>query len=85
MEALSGVASGMAVGSLSIQLIESVSKIRAFIKNVKGAPVELERLEELLARLAAVLQDVRSLYVRSFVVGIVGRPRQEYSSTLFKH
>lgn len=61
MEALSGAASGMAVISLSIQLIQSVDKIRTFIRNVKGASAELERLAELLARLAAVLDDVRNL------------------------
>ncbi|KAH8728063.1 hypothetical protein GQ44DRAFT_609998 [Phaeosphaeriaceae sp. PMI808] len=61
MEGLAGVASGMAVVSLSIQLIESVDKARTLILNVKEAPSELERLAMLLARLGAVLQEVRNL------------------------
>lgn len=63
MEPLSGVASGMAVVSLSLQLIQSVDKIRTFIGNVKGAAKELERLAGLLCRLAAILEDTRNLYV----------------------
>ncbi|KAF2791481.1 hypothetical protein K505DRAFT_248867 [Melanomma pulvis-pyrius CBS 109.77] len=61
MEPLSVVASGMAVVSLSLQLIESVSSINAFIRAVKGAPTELERLVESLERLRALLQDVCQL------------------------
>ncbi|CAO2657863.1 Nn.00g071230.m01.CDS01 [Neocucurbitaria sp. VM-36] len=64
MEALSGVASGMAVVSLSIQLIQSVDKIKTLIRNVKGAPTELARLTELLIRLTAMLRDVCNLLER---------------------
>lgn len=61
MEALSGVASGMAVASLSIQLIESINKIKTLIRNVKNAPNELIRLNELLERLGALVEDVRDV------------------------
>lgn len=61
MEALGGVASGFAVASLSIQLVESVGKILTFIRNVKNAPSEFARLVELLERLHALLEDVRDL------------------------
>jgi hypothetical protein len=59
MEALSGVASGMAVASLSIQLVQLIGTIKAFIRDVRGAPEELERLAELLDRLNALLEDTR--------------------------
>ena len=64
MEALSGVASGMAVVSLSIQLIESVATIKTFIRNVKESPKELERLVDLLERLEGLLEDIRDLLER---------------------
>ena len=48
----------MAVVSLSLQLIQSVSTIHAFVQTVKGAPTELSRLIESLERLRALLQDV---------------------------
>lgn len=64
MEALSGVASGMAVASLAIQLVHSVRTIKTFIRDVKGASKELERLVELLDRLSALLDDVRNLMER---------------------
>lgn len=54
----------MAVASLSIQLIESISRIKAFIRHVKNAPNELLRLTELLERLSAVLEDVRDVLVQ---------------------
>jgi hypothetical protein len=58
MEVLSGVASGMAVASLSIQLLQTVGTIRAFIQDVKGASKELERLAASLVRLNALLENV---------------------------
>jgi hypothetical protein len=61
MEALSGVASGMAVASLSIQLLQSVGTIKAFIRDVRGASKELERLIHLLDRLNALLEEVRDV------------------------
>ncbi|EMD60870.1 hypothetical protein GGP41_009818 [Bipolaris sorokiniana] len=64
MEALSGVASGMAVASLSIQLIDSIETIKTFVRNVKDAQQELERLVDLLERLEALLEDVRALMER---------------------
>jgi hypothetical protein len=64
MEVLAGVASGMAVVSLSIQLIDSIGKIKTFAHNVKDASKELERLVDLLERLEAMLEDVRKLMER---------------------
>lgn len=64
MEVLSGAASGMAVASLSIQLVQSIGTIKAFIRDVRGASTELERLVELLDRLNALLEDVRNIMER---------------------
>ncbi|EUC50361.1 hypothetical protein COCMIDRAFT_1080 [Bipolaris oryzae ATCC 44560] len=64
MEALSGVASGMAVVSLSIQLIDSIDTIKTFVRKVKDAQQELERLVDLLERLEALLKDVHNLMKR---------------------
>lgn len=58
MEPLSGVASGMAVVSLSLQLIQSVGTVNSFIRSVENAPKELVRLTGLLERLGAILKDV---------------------------
>jgi hypothetical protein len=64
MEALSGVASGMAVVSLTVQLLQSTNAIKTFVRDVKGASKELERLAELLERLGTVLTDVRDVIER---------------------
>jgi hypothetical protein len=64
MEALSGAASGIAVVSLSIQLLQSVGTIKSFIQDVKGASKELERVVALLDRLNALLEDVRDVMER---------------------
>lgn len=65
---MEAVASGMAVASLSIQLIQSVRTIKAFIRDVKGASKELERLAELLDRLNALLEDVRAMMERQIAL-----------------
>lgn len=62
--AMDGVASGMAVASLPLQLVDSIIKIKNFLRHVKDAPKELERLIDLLERLEALLEDVRSLIER---------------------
>jgi hypothetical protein len=59
MEALSGAASGIAVVSLTIQLIQSVALVREFIQDVKGASKELRRLVAKLELLNALLEDVQ--------------------------
>lgn len=61
MEALSGAASGIAVVSLTIQLIQSVALIREFIKDVKGASKELHRLVGKLELLNALLENVQKV------------------------
>ena len=61
MEALSGAASGIAVVSLTIQLIQSVALVREFIKDVKGASRELHRLVDRLELLNALLEDARKV------------------------
>lgn len=64
MDGLSGVASGIVVVSLALQLIQSVGTIKTFVRNVKDALKELERLVELLERLGALLEDVRAVMER---------------------
>jgi hypothetical protein len=61
MDGLSGVASGMAVISLSLQLVQSVNTIRTQIRHVKDAPAEVERLSSVLGSLGALLDDVRGM------------------------
>ncbi|CAN9449549.1 unnamed protein product [Alternaria alternata] len=61
MEALSGAASGIAVVSLTIQLIQSVALVREFIHDVKGASKELHRLVAKLELLNALLEDARKV------------------------
>ncbi|KAF2853001.1 hypothetical protein T440DRAFT_497472 [Plenodomus tracheiphilus IPT5] len=55
---MDGASSVIAVVSLSLQLIESISKIKKFLRDVKEAHKELARLIDLLDLLAALLQDV---------------------------
>jgi len=81
MEALSGVASGMAVASLSIQLVQSIGTIKAFIRDVRGAPKELERLAELLDRLNALLEDTRN--VMEWQTSLQGQHFPAPSMTIF--
>jgi hypothetical protein len=61
MEALSGAASGIAVVSLSLQLIQTIGVIKTCVQNVKDAPKELERLVASLRRLEALLEAVRTM------------------------
>lgn len=64
MEVVSGVASGIAITSLSIQLLQTIGTIRTFIRDLKGASKELERLAALLDRLNAFLENVRAIMER---------------------
>jgi hypothetical protein len=59
MDGLSVAASGMAVVSLAIQLIQATQNIRDFFKDFVGAPEEVRRLEQDLVQLASILQDVQ--------------------------
>jgi hypothetical protein len=61
MEALSGAASGIAVVSLAIQLIQSVALVREFVHDVKGASKELDRLVARLELLNALLENARKI------------------------
>jgi hypothetical protein len=64
MELLSGAASGIAVVSLTLQLIQSANTISTFVRRVKDAPKELLRLADLLEQLSTLLEDVRQLLER---------------------
>jgi DNA repair ATPase RecN len=64
MDALSGVASGMAVVSLTVQLLQSANAIKTFIRDAKSASKELERLSDLLDCLSALLTNVRDVMER---------------------
>lgn len=61
MDVLSGAASGMAVASLTLQLLESIHAITGFLARVKGASKELGRLTGLLKNLGVLLEQVRML------------------------
>jgi hypothetical protein len=64
MEVLSGVASGMAVVSLTVQLLQSANAIKTFIRDVKSASKELERLSDQLECLSALLTNVHDVVER---------------------
>ena len=54
-------ASGIAVASIAIQLLNSTNTIRTFIRDVKNAPQELLRVASLLDRLGGILQIIVDL------------------------
>jgi hypothetical protein len=61
MEGLSAASSGIAVVSLSIQLVDSVREIRRFFRTLKDAPEELSRLLDLLEHLELMLENIGKL------------------------
>lgn len=64
MEVLSGVASSIAVASLSLQLMDSITRFKVFVRDIKGAPKKLEKLVSLLDRIHALLGDVHNVLER---------------------
>ena len=64
MDGLSAAASGIAVVSLAIQLIDSVRDVRRFLKRVSDAPKELKRLLGLLEQLELILENIGDLIER---------------------
>jgi len=61
MDGLSAAASGIAVVSLAIQLVESVRQTQRFLRNVSEAPKELKRLLELLDLLEFTIEKIGML------------------------
>jgi hypothetical protein len=61
MDGLRLTTSGIAAASLSIQLVESVQKIRRFLHHVSEAPKELQRLLDLLEQLELIFQNIRMI------------------------
>ena len=59
-EALGVVASGISIGSLAIQLLDSVQRIRRFWKSVDEAPKDIGDLIEELHVLGSVFSDLTS-------------------------
>jgi hypothetical protein len=64
MDGLSAAASGIAVVSLAIQLVDSVREIRRFLRNFSDAPKELRRLIDLLEQLELILENIGMLIKR---------------------
>ena len=64
MDGLSAAASGIAVVSLAIQLVDSVREIRRFLRNFSDAPKELKRLIDLLEQLELILENIGMLIKR---------------------
>ena len=61
MDGLSAAASGIAVASLAIQLVDSVREIRRFFRTLKDAPEELHRLLDLLEHMELMLDKIGKL------------------------
>jgi hypothetical protein len=61
MDGLSAAASGIAVVSLAIQLVDSVREIRRFFRTLKDAPDELDRLLDLLELMELMLGNIGKL------------------------
>jgi len=61
MDGLSAAASGIAVVSLAIQLVDSVREIQRFLRDVSDAPKELKRLLELLNLLEFTIEKIGML------------------------
>jgi len=61
MDGLSAAASGIAVVSLALQLVDSVRQIQRFLRKVSEAPKELRRLLDLLEQLELILESIGDL------------------------
>jgi hypothetical protein len=61
MDGLSAAASGIAVVSLAIQLVDSVREIHRFFRTLKDAPEELGRLLDLLEHMELMLENIGKL------------------------
>lgn len=81
MDGLSAVGSGIAVISLSIQLVQSIDTIRTAIRRAKSASAEIERLARQLEVLKALLEDVRQMIEYQSSCGIDAMPMP--SATIF--
>lgn len=64
MDGLSAAASGIAVVSLAIQLVDSVREMRRFLRSISEASEELKRLIDLLEQLEMILEQVGMLVQR---------------------
>jgi hypothetical protein len=82
MDPLSGAASGIAIVSLTLQLLQSVAIIRSFVRNVKDAPKELESLVDKLEQLEALLEEARKILEQQS--SLQGLPFPTPSSAIFK-
>ena len=58
MDGLSAAASGIAVVSLAIQVVNSIREIQRFLRSVSDAPKELRRLINLLEQLELILENI---------------------------
>ena len=64
MDGLSAAASGIAVVSLAMQLVDSVRDIQRFLHRVSDAPRELKRLLDLLEQLELILESIGMIIER---------------------
>lgn len=59
MDGLSGAASGIAVVSLTFQIVESISKLRDFFESIKTAPAVVATIVKDLSQLASILDIIK--------------------------
>ena len=59
MDGLSGAASGIAVVSLTLQIVESISKFHDFFESMKMAPTEVKFIIQDLTQLSSILDGIK--------------------------
>jgi len=60
MDGLSGAASGIAVVSLTFQIVESISKLRKFFESIKMAPEVITHVVKDLRQLSSILGTIQA-------------------------
>ena len=60
MDGLSGAASGIAVVSLTFQIVESISKLRKFFEPIKMAPEVITHVVKDLRQLSSILGTIQA-------------------------
>lgn len=58
MDGLSGAASGIAVVSLTLQIVESISKLHDFFESMQGAPASVAAIRKDLGQLSSILDSL---------------------------